>query len=128
VETVNIVVLSIAGLLQLFVGASRLIKPVKTFAEKTGIALGDDVNLLSEARGIGGLMMLGGMTMLLGAALPQLRLTSLIVATVIFAGFALGRALGMVLDGRPNKLLVQGLVFELVFASLAAFGALSSLM
>jgi hypothetical protein len=118
----NIALLSVSGLLLAFIGSLRLTNPIKTFAKASGITLDDDVDLLSEARGIGGTMMLCGGTMIAGAFIPVLTPSSFVVATVIFFGFAVGRSLGYARDGKPNKQLIQGLASELILGSLNAFG------
>lgn len=123
----NIALLSISGLLLTFIGALRLTNPIGTFAKASGITLNNDVDLLSEARGIGGTMMLCGVTMIAGGFIPVLTPSSFAVATVIFFGFALGRSLGYAQDGKPNKLLIQGLGTELILGSLHAFGLFSIL-
>lgn len=65
-------------------------------------------------------MLIGGATVISGAVVPQMTFSSLVVATLNFFGFAVGRVISIRLDGKPNKLLIQGLLFELVFGSLAA--------
>ncbi len=104
-----------------------LTNPIGTFAKASGITLNNDVDLLSEARGIGGTMMLCGGMMIAGAAVPALTASSFAVATVIFLGFAVGRSLGYARDGKPNKQLITGLCTELVLGSLNAFGLFSIL-
>ena len=118
----NIALLSVSGLLLAFIGTLRLTNPIGTFAKASGITLNNDVDLLSEARGIGGTMMLCGVTMIAGAFIPALTPSAFTVATVIFFGFAVGRSIGFVMDGKPNKQLISGLASELILGSLNAFG------
>ena len=113
-EIFKIVTLSISGLLLFMVGLFRLSQPLKTFLKNSGIELNNDVNLLNEIRGLSALMMFGGLTIMLGTIWADMRMSSFVVASLIFLGFALGRITSMSLDGKPNKLLVQGLVSELV--------------
>lgn len=63
-------------------------------------------------------MTLGGIIMLLGIFIPMMAMTSHVVAILILMGFGFGRLLSFVLDGKPNKLLVTGLVSELVLGTL----------
>ena len=87
-ETFNIVVLALSGsLLFLVAGVLRLIDPIKNYSKNSGITLENDVNLLSEVRGMSALMMLGGIIVLLGIFIPELTLTSFIVAILIFFGY-----------------------------------------
>ncbi len=123
----NIALLSVSGLMLAFIGALRLANPIGTFAKASGITLNNDVDLLSEARGIGGTMMLCGGMMIAGAVIPALTPSSFAVATVIFFGFAVGRSLGYAQDGKPNKQLIAGLVTELILGSLHTFGLFSIL-
>jgi len=116
-EIFKIVTLSLSGLLLLFVGAMRLSNPIKTYLKNSGIKLENDVNLLNEMRGVSSVMLFGGIIILLGTIIPKLTIASFVVATLILLGFAIGRLLSIGLDGKPNKLIVQGLISELVLAA-----------
>jgi hypothetical protein len=113
-EIIKIVTLSISGLLLIFGGTTRLINPIKYYLKNTGIKLENEVNVLSEARGVSSVMVFGGIIMLLGTIVPELTITSFVVAILILLGFAFGRSLSIALDGKPNKLLIQGLISEIV--------------
>ncbi len=117
-EIFNIVTLSLSGLLLFVVGTLRLFNPIKNYLKNSGIKLDNDVDLLNELRGTSALMLFGGITILLGIILPKLIITSFAVAVLIFIGFAIGRVLGIVFDGKPNKQIIQGLVSELVLGAL----------
>lgn len=127
-EIFSVVVLAILGLFLTGVGAMRLMNPVKTYAKSSGIELAKDVDLLNEMRGVSALMMLGGIMIGLGALLPEMTFSSFVVAILIFIGFAIGRFVGMVSDGKPNKQIIQGIVFELVFGGLATAGLVLNLV
>lgn len=120
-EILNIVILSISGLLLLTVGTLRLINPIKNYLKNSGIKLEKEVNLLNEVRGVSSVMMCGGILILLGTIISELTMTSFVVATLIFLGFAIGRLLSIRLDGKPNKLIVQGLISELVLGAANIF-------
>jgi len=120
-EIVSIVTLSISGLLLFVAGTSRLINPIKNYLKNSGITLEKEVNILNEARAVGSVMMLSGVIMLLGIISSELTMTSHIIALLILFGFAIGRAYSMVIDGKPNKLLITGLISELVLGSINAF-------
>ncbi len=121
-EIFNIIVLSISGLL-LFVAAGllRLSNPIKNYLKNSGIKLENEVNTLSEVRGMSSVMMIGGIIVLLGTIVPRLTLTSFVVAVLIFGGYAIGRLLSLGIDGKPNKLIIQGLVTEIVLGGLNIF-------
>ena len=117
-ETFKIVTLSISGLLLLSVGILRLANPLKTYLKNSGITLADDVNLLNEVRGVSALMMCVGVLILLGIAYPQVTFTSFTIATLFFLGFSIGRIFSVIKDGKPNKLIIQGLFSELILGTL----------
>ena len=77
--------------------------------------------MLSEVRGMSALMALGGIVILLGTIIPELTFTSFVVAILLFGGYAIGRLLSIGIDGKPNKLIIQGLVTEVVLASVNTF-------
>lgn len=117
-EIFQIVTLSLSGLLLLMVGSQRLFNPIKTYLKNSGIQLQNDVQLLNEIRGLSAVMLMGSILILLGTVIDAFTFTSLIIGCLLFWGFALGRILSMLKDGKPNKLLIQGLMFELIFGTL----------
>jgi len=114
-EIFKIITLSLSGILLLLVGIMRLSKPIKTYLKNSGIKLENDVNLLNEIRGVSSLMLLAGVVILLGTFIPTFSITSHSFAILLFIGFAIGRLISIAVDGKPNKQIVQGLIFELVF-------------
>jgi len=112
-EIINIVTLSISGLLLLTVGTLRISNPIKNYSKNSGIKLENEVNLLNEVRGVSSVMLFGGIIILLGTIVPELTITSFVVAILILLGFAIGRLLSIGLDGKPNKLIAKGLISEL---------------
>lgn len=126
-EIIKIVILSLAGLMLLFVGTMRLINPIKTYSKNSGIELENNVNLLNEMRGVSSLMLCGGIIILLGTFIPVLTFTSFTVASLIFIGFAIGRLISIAVDGKPNKQITQGIIFELVLVTASIFGLLTLL-
>ncbi|MGI9531426.1 DUF4345 family protein [Lutimonas sp.] len=114
-ETFKIITLSLSGLLLLFVGVMRLSNPIKTYLKNSGIKLEKEVNLLNELRGVSSVQLCAGIIILLGIFISKLTIISFAVATLIFLGFAIGRFISIGIDGKPNKQLIQGLIFEIVF-------------
>jgi len=122
-EIVNLVVLLLSGLLLTLAGGARLHRPTKslclqTYLKRPGVDLEDDVDILNEMRGGAAVTVLGGLTILAGTAIPGLRPTSFAVAGVIFLGFAAGRSISIVLDGKPNRDLLNGTIAEWLFGVL----------
>jgi hypothetical protein len=66
-------------------------------------------------------MMFGGIVIMLGIFIPKLIIISHSIAILLFLGYAFGRVLSIILDGKPNKLILQGLVSELVLGALNIF-------
>ncbi len=114
-EVFKIIVLSLSGLLLFFVGLMRLTNPLKAYKKNSGIEFTNDVNVLNELRGSSAVQMFAGIIVLLGIVLQKVTLISFCIAILYFIGFALGRLLSFSSDGKPNKLIVQGLWFEIVF-------------
>lgn len=127
-EIFKIVTLALSGLLLFFVGSMRISNPIKTYLNSSGIQLDNDVNLLNEMRGVSGVMLFGGIIILLGTIIPKLTFTSFAVASLIFLGFAVGRLLSSRLDGKPNKQIAQGLIFELVLGGASLFCLVNALV
>ena len=127
-EIIKIVTLSISGLLLLYGGTSRISNPVKIYLKNSGIKLENEVNVLSEARGVSSVMLFSGIIMLLGTIIPELTMTSFVIATLILLGFAFGRSLSIALDGKPNKLLIQGLIVEIVLGAANVFCLVNTLI
>ncbi len=125
---IKIVILSLSSLLLLYVGAMRLSNPIKTYLGNSGITLPNEVNLLNEMRGLSSVMLCGGIIILLGTIIPSLTLTSFAVSALIFLGFALGRFVGMAVDGKPNKKIIQGIWFEIVLGIANVFGLVNALV
>ncbi len=126
-ETFKIIILSLSALLLLFVGASRLSNPIKTYLKSSGITLNNDVDLLNEMRGVSAVMLLGGILIVLGIFVPQFTMSSFVVGTLLFIGFVIGRLLSVIADGKPNKQIVQGIAFELVLGGANVFGLIQCL-
>lgn len=120
-EIIKIIILSLSGLLLSFVGIMRLINPIKTYFKNSGIQLQKDVNLLNEMRGVSTVMLCGGIISFLGIIFPTLTFTSLLVIAVIFLGFATGRFISIMMDGKPNQQLMQGIVFEVILGVVTIF-------
>lgn len=118
-EIINIVVLSLSALLLIYAGSMRLIKPItslclKTYLDDPEIKLESKVDIFHEMRAGGAFTVFGGVILVLGAIMPQLTITSFVVAIAIFLGHAFGRLVSLKADGKPNQQLSQGLISELV--------------
>lgn len=126
-EIIKIVILSLSALLLLFVGLSRLGNPINTYSKNSGINLDNNVDLLNEIRGISALMLCGGIIVALGVFVKSLTMTSFVVGALIFVGFLVGRLVSIAADGKPNKQIVSGILFEVILGAANVFGLVSSL-
>ena len=125
-EIFELAVLSISGLLLSYGGIVRLVKPIKSLCLKTyldnpELKLESEVDLFNEMRGAGAVTLIGGLVVILGTIMPHLKLTSFVVAVVIFLGYAVGRLISLGADGKPNKDLIQGTIAEIVLSAFNIF-------
>lgn len=117
------VVLSLSGLALFYACYLRLIQPDKavflqSYFEHPGNSLKVHIDLANEIRGVGAVMLLGGIVILIGTVRADFRLAALVVATVIFGGVVLGRSLSSFIDGPPSGPLMRAAVAEGVLAAL----------
>lgn len=117
------IALGLSGVTALGIGISILAVP-HAFYASYGIALGNNVNLLSELRAPAAGLTIMGIIMLMGIAREGLRQTSIIAALTVFLAFPAGRIIGILVDGMPSGSIVGALIIELVVAALlmVAFG------
>lgn len=99
-------------------GGWRLVDPVGFYAF-SGLALGDDAGMLSEVRAAGGVIMVAGVVVGLGAFRHAWSHISVGVAALIFLSLGLGRLVGIALDGSPGPDVLQGMAIELALGGLA---------
>ena len=129
----EIIALTLSGLALFYASSMRLVNPSKanflqTYVTKSENKLAEDVDLLNEIRGVGAVMLLGGIVILLGTIMPALRLGSFLVAVVIFLGVVFGRLISFGLDGRPNKDVIKGTFAEIVISALNIYCLVNQFM
>ncbi|MEM1357830.1 MAG: DUF4345 domain-containing protein [Bacteroidota bacterium] len=110
-------VLSLSGLALLYAGVTRLATPEKTIFLVTYLAnpanqLSNNIDLANEIRGVGAVMLLSGGITLLGTAVIDLRLISLIVANLVFFGAFFGRLISWFADGKPTSAIIRVTIVE----------------
>jgi hypothetical protein len=115
-------VLFVLALTLVVFGGWRLVDPVG-FYTFSGLELPDDPGLLSEVRGAGGIIMVTGLIVGLGAFRHAWSRTSVWLAAVVFLSLGLARLLGIVLDGSPGAGVIQGMAIELVLGGVALFAS-----
>jgi hypothetical protein len=114
------VILIVLAVTLFIFGGWRLVDPIGFYAF-SGLDLADNAGLLSEVRGAGGIIMVAGLVVGLGAFLHAWSRTSVVLAAVVFSSLGLGRLLGIAVDGPPGADVIQGMVIELVLGGLALF-------
>ena len=114
------VILIVLALALVIFGGWRLLDPIG-FYTFSGLELSGDAGLLSEVRGAGGILMVSGLVVGLGAFRHSWSRTSVVLAAVVFLSSGLARLLGIALDGFPGAKVIQGMAIELVLGGLALF-------
>ena len=117
------IILFFLGLPLIVFGTWRLTMPI-SFYDFSGLILGSDVGGLSEARGAGGMILVAGILILLGAFSAKLRFTSTVLVILVFLSFGFARLLGIAIDGMPGEMLIQGIIGEFVMGSIGVFAFL----
>lgn len=111
-------ILIVLALTLVVFGGWRLLDP-SGFYIFSGISLPNEAGALSEVRGAGGILMISGFVVALGAFRHDWSHTSIVLGTVVFLSLGLARVLGIALDGYPGAEVVQGMAIELVLGGLA---------
>jgi hypothetical protein len=114
------VILIVLSLILLIFGGWRLLDPAG-FLTFSGLEMSYEAGYLSELRGAGGIMLVAGLVVGLGALQPTWSRTSTLLAVILFLPLGLGRLVGLALDGSPGAGVTQGMTIELVLAALALF-------
>ncbi|MEX2543068.1 MAG: DUF4345 domain-containing protein [Trueperaceae bacterium] len=114
------VILIVLGLTLVIFGGWRLVNPIG-FYTFSGLTLSNEAGLLSEVRGAGGIILVCGLFVGLGAFRHAWSRTSIVLAAVVFLSLGLARLLGIALDGSPGADVIKGMAIELFFGGLALF-------
>ncbi|MEO0899875.1 MAG: DUF4345 domain-containing protein [Bacteroidota bacterium] len=122
----HIIVLTLSGLAMFYASYSRLFKPasavfLKNYVNDPSRNQGNHPDVYNEVRGVGAVMVLGGIVCLLGALWEDIRFTSFVVACVIFMGVVVGRLVSIAIDGIPAKELLSIFYVELFIGVLNVF-------
>jgi len=115
------VILLLTGLPLTVLGSWRVFGPVSFYAN-SGMTLEPSINLLSEARGAGGVVVGFGLLILLGIFVKQLRFTSSIASFMVFYSYLVARLISIGIDGIPGDVLIQGITGEFVLGTIGLIG------
>lgn len=114
------IILALCGLAFLVAGGVALFNP-EGFTLRNGIDITGNLGLYNDYRGMGGLLLGGGILIILGVIHARMRFTSTVVAAVLYSVFTLGRLLSIIQDGTPVDGLVKATIVEGILAVLAVF-------
>lgn len=109
--------LFLAALVGIYVGGSLLFFPAELQAQSD--ILITSPSQYSEARAPGAAIVSASIIALLGAFKAQWRKTALIVMTLFFTSYGLGRLMSLVLDGMPAEGLFYAMIGEIIMGVVA---------
>ena len=115
--SLNVLFLSISGLLLLIIGSTILLMP-QAFYASDGVVLGNNPSLLSEVRASGGMLTGGALIIFAGIFRPTLRSLAMTLSVLIYGSFGLARLLSLTIDGMPSNNLLVATVVELIVAAI----------
>lgn len=110
--TVTTFLMALAGVVPAFVGASLLLNPTAFYASY-GFQLDAEPSLLSEVRGTAGMLLCASAVLVVGSAAARHRSLAAAVGSVLYLGYAGGRAVSMWMDGMPHSNVAYAAVVEL---------------
>ena len=112
------IALVLNGLVFTLIGVMTLLDPAGMLAS-FDIELSSPVALAHERSIQGGAMASAGVLMWLGLMRPDFRRPALIAAAFVMWGYALGRLLGVIVDGATDSAVLGGVGIEALLGSLA---------
>ena len=111
---------SVAGITGMIIGVGMTFFPI-AFQSSVDISLGDDINLLSETRAAGSLLLVGSAIILWSVFKHQWRAVGLVLTVLIYFGYGFGRTVSIFFDGMPNQSILAALIAELVIGGVAGY-------
>ncbi|MGV6849343.1 MAG: DUF4345 family protein [Marinibacterium sp.] len=116
--------LGLCGAVGAAVGATLLWDPM-VLAPVSGLSGTERVDYVNEARAPGGALLLAAGAMVLALWKDALRMAALWLASALYLGYGLSRALSVLLDGMPKSALMSAMWIELALGGLALLCALN---
>ncbi|MDW3648268.1 MAG: DUF4345 domain-containing protein [Bacteroidia bacterium] len=105
--------LILSSIIGLYVGVGLLFFPI-SFQAQSEIILGDNISLLSDTRASGTVIVFASLLILLGIFRIAWTYISLLVSSLIFLSYGIGRILSLLLDGMPSQGLFVAMILELL--------------
>ena len=110
-------VLTASGAILGLIGGALMFAP-KAFLEISHVFIGRDPGLLSELTAPGGVLIITGALMILGAFKLRFSNLALLIGAIVYGSYGLGRLVSMVLHGLPSQSLIPATAIELVISTL----------
>ncbi len=114
------IILGIGSATFLLAGSFAAFNPLQ-YVARNGIDIAGQLTLLNDYRGSGAVLIGAGIIMFLGIIHERMRFTSIVVMSVLYTTFALGRIISIIADGLPVEGLVKATVVELIIGLVAIF-------
>ena len=111
-------ILAVSGAILIGIGGAVLFDPM-SFAVSNGIVLENNPSLMSEVRAPGGLLLISGAIILMGAIRQQIMRIALALAALIYGTYGLSRLISMMFDGLPSTTLTQAAFLELALGAIS---------
>ena len=119
------VFLVVSGAILLAVGIGVLFQPHAFFASN-GATLTGEPSLMSEVRAPGGMLLVSGIVVLVGAVWASVSWYGLALSALVYGTFGIARLVSMAFDGMPSDALVAATGVELVLGLLSLAVLLAS--
>lgn len=101
-----------SGLIASLIGGALLLSP-EILYDLNGIELRGQPSLLNEVRAPGSALLASGAVILSGAIWARMTFTAILLSTLLYLSYGLGRVVSMVVDGIPAPGLVVVAALEL---------------
>ena len=112
--------LFIAGLVLIAVGTYISFTP-SIYLAQFNVNTGINQEMLSELRGMGGMIFVFGVFILSACFKKILQPVAFIITVLIFIAFSLFRSISILVDGLPNEAILAALSVELILAIVGLF-------
>lgn len=114
------IVLFIGAAMFLLAGSIAMLSP-DSFTSRNDIDISGQISLYNDYRGMGGLLIGGGLIIMAGVFRSKMAFTSVVTATVMYLCFSGGRWLSFIIEGQPAEGLLKATVVETVVGLLSFF-------
>ncbi len=108
--------LLLAGTVMMVVGSYMAITTAAYLATMTTPDVPASINLLSDLRGMGGVLLILGGYVLMSTFRITWQNSALVISITVYASFVIFRSLGFVLDGFPDTAIMTAYMIEAILA------------